>query len=136
MFKTLSKIKINTIYFATGFIFVIFIDQISKYLILTYYPDIIYKSFGLFGNYQFYWEGFFVALILIFFLIYRKTFLKNDATSLLFGAVIAAAISNMFDKLTRSVIIDWIPIFSLKFNLADLILIICGTGLIYYLWKK
>ena len=44
MFKTLSKIKINTIYFATGFIFVIFIDQISKYLILTYYPDIIYKT--------------------------------------------------------------------------------------------
>jgi len=131
----LSKIN-NNILFVLAAVSVLFCDQFSKQIILKSYPDIVFKSFGFFGHLGYVWAGFFIGLLVIFFVIFKDVFLKTRLSATAFGAILAGAASNIFDRVIYSTLIDWIPLGSLRLNLADLFIIISGIYLIYFLWKK
>ena len=136
MLKVFKKINKNWLYFWSVFFLILALDQISKILILNFFPDIVFRSFGLFGHFNLLWIGFFVIILVLFFIFFRKVFFQKKITILLFGAILGAAASNVLDKISRAVVLDWIPIFGLRFNLADLTIIICGITLALYLWRE
>jgi len=141
MLEVFTKIKSANLkspwaYFSASLFLAIILDQLSKYFMLKYFPTNVFKSFGLFGHFAYFWEGFFVILIILFFILLKEIFLKKTLTSIFFGAIIGASIANIIDKITREFILDWIPIFNLRFNLADLIIIASGLALIVLLKKN
>lgn len=136
MLKMPKKVVGKYYYFWFSFFSVIILDQLSKFFILRFFPQKVFRSLGVFGDFPFAWIGFFIALIVLFFLLFRRIFFQEKSSILLFGAVIAAAVSNILDKYIWAAILDWIPIFGLKLNLADFVLIICGVALVFQHWLK
>ncbi len=118
-----------------SFLLVLILDQISKLFVLRFFPQEVFQSFGIFVGFGLLWVGFFVASVVVFFVLFKRLFFQNRLSALLFGAVIAAAVSNILDKLFWGAILDWIEVFSFKLNIADFVLIIGGIGLIFQLWR-
>ena len=133
MFKMPKGIT-NYHYFWFSFLLVLILDQISKLFVLRFFPKLVFKSFGVFVGFNLLWAGFFVALVVVFFVLFRKLFLQSKLSASLFGAVIAAAASNILDRLFWGAILDWIGVFGFKLNVADFVLIIGGVILIFQFW--
>jgi len=111
---------------------IIVLDQISKLLVLKYWPQIVSSNnggaFSLLQNYRYY--NLLVAVLIVL-LIVSMIYLKNVRTWPVF-LIVAGATSNLIDRLARSSVVDFIDLeFFSSFNIAD-IAITCG--LIWLIW--
>jgi len=104
---------------------VIVVDQISKYIIIKYFAQIIvFNQRGVWGVVPA-WFGIISLVILSFWLI------KQTSPSLIYWVILAAGISNFIDRLIYVGVVDWIHTFSWfpVFNLADMV-ISGGVGML------
>ena len=103
-------------------------DQALKYLLpknlLTYNKALF---FGLITN------PFLIGIILVLAISFLSLFaylhLENRSVLLAIGLIFGGAISNVIDRIFVGAVVDYIPFFISKTNLAD-IAIICGIGII------
>ncbi|HLC39008.1 MAG TPA: signal peptidase II [Patescibacteria group bacterium] len=135
MFKLPLK-KFANYNFWISFTLIVVLDQLLKLFVLKIYPGIVYVSSGVFSHFNFAWAGILPAFLVVIFIIFQETFFKETITAVTFGALLGAAISNLIDRIFRHSVLDWIPIFGVKFNFADMILIIGSMILIINLWQK
>ena len=109
---------------------VIGLDQISKTLILKYFPQLVIINKGIaFGFLASDWW----LLINLFILGLVVFFLKNKPAKSL---IIAGGVSNILDRLFRGGVVDFINIgFFPSFNLADFFICL-GAGLVVLSYLK
>lgn len=109
------------------FIGTVFLDQISKLIIVKYYPNLLVINQG--TAFGFNLGIFFIPLYLLcIFLIYLM--FKKHVFEL--SLILGAALSNFIDRLIRGGVVDFIQIkYWPSFNLAD-IFIVCALFLIIY----
>jgi len=143
MFAVLKKIILKNFLkgkkknqFWWPFLGILVFDQSSKILIIKFFPDLIYKSRGVFNCPGFIWMSYFIFLMVVFFLFFKKILFQNKTSIIIFGLVLGAGFSNIIDKAIYGGVLDWLSLFSLKFNLADFTLIIGGVILIYQFWRQ
>lgn len=111
------KVKIELIYF----LIFILADQLSKIIVLKYWPNYIFKNtalgFGIFNaSFALYVS---LASLIILLILVQFSSLKNNKIAI--ALVAAGALGNIIDRYAYGAIIDFIPFFSIsKFNLADM----------------
>ena len=108
---------------------VIVADQISKYIIIKYFAQIIvFNQRGIWGVVPA-WFGIIGLAILSFWLI------NQTSPSLIYWVILAAGISNFIDRLIYVGVVDWIHTFVWfpVFNFADMVI---SFGVIFLLSKE
>jgi len=143
------KKKLKILYLVLIGLVLIVIDQLCKWLVITYVSSEGYFvldelfGIGLFEN-----EGiafgipmpkviFYVAVFLILYFLLQK-FTKelkqqNFLILLSLTFIFAGAISNLIDRIFRGAVIDYIHIYTSVFNLADIYII---AGIIILIWME
>lgn len=117
------------------FIFVLFLDQLTKYFILKFKPNLIVQNPGFLFGLERGFPGLLIALIIlvIIFLIYSRhfsNFINRNAGS--FNLLVAGGLSNLIDRVFRGFVIDYIHIRGLPvFNIADLAIVLGGIVLVW-----
>jgi len=127
---------------------VILLDQLSKYLIFTFKPNlklVILKiqfiqntgaGFGILKG-----QTFFLAIVSLIValgvIIYYKKIPKEKYVQILFAVFLGGVVGNLIDRLFRKFVIDfinfgWWP----AFNIADACISVSVVGLVMYYWKK
>jgi len=149
----ITKIK-TKLYFLSLSIFIILIDQFTKYLIFYNYKKIIYKDFLLFRldfvkNYGAAFNIFsgsrvFLSLIsiifsiLLIYLIFRKNTLNSfDLYS--YSFILGGTIGNGIDRIYRGFVVDFINLNIINFpvfNIADISINIGFIFLLYNIFKN
>lgn len=129
-------------------LFIILIDQITKYLISIFNPNlsfgflsIIYvtntgAAFGILKGFQ--WLFILIALFVLGFLIYYYFKIKEKQYLLLicWSLFIAGLMGNLIDRVFRGFVIDFISVGTFPaFNVADSVLCISVALYIYYVFK-
>jgi len=104
---------------------VIFLDQLSKFLIISYAPVLIHKntaiafSLPIYGNIAL--AAAYIALVAISFFAFKIFNFSKKLSRLIFGFILGGAISNIIDRIACGAVIDFI---NLKiwpvFNIADI----------------
>jgi signal peptidase II len=138
------------------FVFLIFIDQVSKYIIRSSGGFYICNEGIAFGI-EIYEKLFWIIFIFIFVLFYffvkknyampagrRELGIKSQEISKyrIFNIsclilVVSGAVSNLIDRAQYGCVIDFIDLkFFPVFNLADIFISIGATGIVYVLYKK
>jgi len=147
--------KIQTkIYFLSLSIFIILIDQFTKYLMFYNHKIFINKDFLLFRLYlvKNYGAAFnifsgsrvFLSLISIFFsiLIIYLMFRKNTLNSLdlySYSFILGGTIGNGIDRIYKGFVVDFINLNIINFpvfNIADISINICFILLLYNIFKN
>ena len=105
-------------------------DQFSKqvasgYFSVTYNPGI---SFGIWGNVN-------ILVVMAVLGLVAIDAIKRGL-SIFDILIISGGLSNVIDRLSRGSIIDWITVFGLWFNLADIAIAIGVLGILYNVWTK
>ncbi len=147
--------KIQTkLYFLSLSIFIILIDQFTKYLMLYKYKIFINKDFLLFridivrnygaafnifsGNRLFLsFISIIFSILLIYFIIRKNTFISSDLYS--YSFILGGTIGNGIDRILRGFVIDFINLNFINFpifNVADISINIGFIFLIYRIYKN
>ncbi len=120
--------------------FFVFMDQLIKYVLQTYFSFIISENYGIiFGTVE---NNFLkiliilIGIILLIYLIFNTDFSKFS-NMLAISLIIAGAISNILDRFIYGYVVDYINLPSFlsfwpTFNLADIFIVI---GLVVYLYN-
>ena len=138
----------HTTTFSYLVILIIFLDQLTKYLILNFNPNIDLKLFNLhlvkntgagFGILKSQtWLLTLISLLVVIFIIYYYSKLPKDKFPQIMTALfLAGTIGNLVDRVFRKFVVDffdfgWWP----AFNVADACITVGVFGLIWYFWKK
>ena len=138
------------LYFLSLSIFIIIIDQISKYLILYNYKTFINKDFLLFKldfvkNYGaafniFSGSRIFLSLISIFFsilliyLIFRKNTL-NSFDLYTYSFILGGTIGNGIDRIFKGFVVDYINLNIINFPVFNIADISINIGLIFLMYN-
>ena len=133
----MNKIKYNLIlrkfcriicFFSLGFFF-IFLDQICKLLAVSFQLFPVSYNKGI--SFGFLPSNWWLAVNLIMIIAIFAIFIKKMGLGILL--ILAGGVSNLFDRIWRGRVVDWIciPLFPWRFNLAD-IGITLGIVLIIY----
>ncbi len=107
------------------------VDQLSKYIIYTYYPGNFYINInGTLGILP-WWVSILSILILITILVINYIKNKNiNQIDILFIMIISAGISNLYDRIIYGGVVDFIAVGNFPvFNIADVIISV-GVGLL------
>ena len=136
------------LFFAISALGVIFLDQVSKYLILRLVPEwnlgilkihLVKNTGAGFGILQ----GQTVLLALLSFIVATAVLInytkieKERISQLLWGLFLGGVVGNMVDRFLRNFVIDFIDLsFWPAFNIADAALTVSVIGLVLYYWKK
>jgi len=129
-------------------IVIVLLDQLTKYLIITYKPD---WNLGLFkihfltntgaGFSILQGETLLLAIISLIVIVgliaFYKKIPRDKVAQILFSMFLAGAIGNFIDRMFRKFVIDfidfgWWP----AFNVADMSITIAAIGLIIYYWRE
>ena len=125
-------------------VILVFLEQITKVffigknIVIFEYFSFNYVtntgvSFGLFKGYNLFFI--FMTLIVIIFIL--SLYDKDKKYQMSFNFILAGAIGNLFDRVFRGYVIDFIDLkFWPVFNLADTFIIIGVVLFLYYLWKE
>ena len=115
----------------------VLIDQLIKWLVIKYYPYLVFENYGiLFGfiknsiiTYALLTFG---VLVLIWLIIKEKKKIFNFFQVFPIILISAGAISNIIDRIARGYVVDYISFIGLNtFNIAD-VFIIMGVLLYAY----
>lgn len=114
-------------------LFLVFFDQLIKWIVVRYYPFLVYKNFGtFFGFIQNPIVSYLLLVIgfgILIWIILRSQLLSSNSYSLVF--ILAGGISNLIDRIIHGYVIDYANFINLnKFNLADLYILI---GIVFFL---
>lgn len=134
--------------FGSVTLLIIFVDQLSKYLVVLKQPQInaffltihaVYNTgagFGILQNNTTALAIISTLVTLIILLTYKK--IPNHQEAQIFMALfLGGTIGNLFDRVFRKVVIDFIDLaFWPAFNIADMAITIGALGLIIYFWKN
>ena len=147
--------KIQTkLYFLSFSIFIILIDQITKYLMFYNYKIYLNKDFILFkldfvknygaafnifsGNRIFLsFISIIFSILLIYFIIRKNTFNSSDLYS--YSFILGGTIGNGIDRILRGFVIDFINLNFINFpifNVADISINIGFIFLLYRIYKN
>ncbi|OGC49805.1 hypothetical protein A2716_00370 [candidate division WWE3 bacterium RIFCSPHIGHO2_01_FULL_40_23] len=110
--------KFHPFYFC---FFVIFIDRLSKFLILRLFPDIVSFNMGFMLGTGSYWSSFFNLFLVLCLILVFAYFFRNVSESFSYWFVIGGGVSNLIDRVFYGgKVVDFIPFFSFSvFNIAD-----------------
>ena len=147
------KVK-NKLYFLSLSIFIVFLDQFTKYIVLVNNKNIVNKDFILFRldfvkNYGaafniFSGNRIFLSLIsiifsiLLIYLILRKNTL-NQFDLYSYSFILGGTISNGIDRILKGFVIDFINLNIINFpvfNIADISINVGFIFLMYRIFKK
>jgi len=138
----------HTTTFSYLVILIIFLDQLTKYLILNFNPNINLKLFTLhlvkntgagFGILKSQtWLLALISLLVVIFIIYYYPKLPKDKFPQIMTALfLAGTIGNLVDRVFRKFVIDFIDFnFWPAFNVADACISVGVIGLIIWVWKN
>ena len=143
--------KIQTkLYFLSLSIFIILIDQFTKYLIFYNYKKIIYKDFLLFrldfvknygaafnifsGNRIFLSSISIIFSILLIYLILRKKTL-NQFELYSYSFILGGTIGNGIDRILKGFVIDFINLNYINFPVFNIADISINVGFIFLLYR-
>lgn len=119
------------------FVFLILIDQISKYIIRHIGGFYICNkgiSFGVQISENIFFFLWLVILSFFLYGLYKKYFIKNTLYIIL---ILSGAVSNLIDRAHYGCVVDFIDLnFFPVFNLADFFISIGAIGIVYVLYKK
>jgi len=119
------------------FLFLIFIDQFSKYLVRHFDGFYIcnpHISFGLQLSEFLFWPLWIIIISILIYFIFKKLFLLS---TFYFILILTGAISNIIDRLYFGCIIDFIDLkFWPVFNLADIFITVGAIGIIIAIIKN
>lgn len=119
------------------FVFLILIDQISKYIIRHtggFYICNKGISFGVQISENIFFFLWLVILSFFLYGLYKKYFIHNTLYIIL---ILSGAVSNLIDRAHYGCVVDFIDLkFFPVFNLADVFISIGATGIVYVLYKK
>lgn len=131
-------------------LFLVLIDQIVKYFIVMFNPNLIIlpffsivfvknqgAAFGILQGMQ--WFFVLIAILVLVFLVYyyKKIESKNLLMLISWTLFVAGLIGNLIDRLFRGYVVDFISIGNFPaFNVADSLLCIAVTLLIAVVWNS
>lgn len=119
------------------FVFLVFIDQVSKYIIRHtggFYICNKGISFGVQISENIFFFLWLVILSFFLYGLYRKYFIHNTLYIIL---ILSGAVSNLIDRAHYGCVIDFIDLhFFPVFNIADIFISIGAMGIVYVLYKK
>ena len=136
------------ILFSSIVFLVVILDQLTKYLILKFNPNLTLNflkihlvkntgaGFGILKDYT--WLLDLISLVVVVFLIcYYPKITKEKFSQILAALFLGGTIGNLIDRLLRKFVVDFIDFsFWPAFNIADASITIGAIGLIIYFWKK
>ena len=113
---------LNTLLIAAA---VIFIDQLSKFLIISSATDLIHKNAGIAFSLPIYGNivlaAAYIALAAILFFAYKTFDFSKKISQLALGFIFGGAISNIIDRIVHGAVIDFIDLKIWPvFNIADI----------------
>lgn len=118
-------------------IIIIFFDQLAKFLIGVYAPDLIHKntaiafSLPLYGDFAL--AVAWTALAGILFLAYKTFDFSKKLAVIAFSLVLGGAISNIIDRILRGAVFDYIDIKIWPvFNIADIAITVGVLSVIFF----
>ena len=135
-------------FFSLVSIIVIAMDQLLKYLVLSFEPyfdlsllkiHLIKNTGAGFGILQgkSIWLAIISLLAILVILFYYKKIEKEKWPQLLFALFLGGVAGNFMDRVFRGYVIDFIDFsFWPAFNVADAAISIAVIGLVVYYWKK
>ena len=146
-------LKTNKIYFIILSFLIILLDQLTKYLVNSYYQQIPYKNFFLFTidyvkNYGAAFDllsgnriflsitSISISTILLFFIVNKNNSKYIDLLS--YSFILGGSLGNGIDRITKGYVLDFININFINFpvfNVADISINI-GVLLIFYSYLK
>ena len=116
----------------------VLIDQLVKWLVIKYYPYLVFENYGiLFGfiknsiiTYALLTFG---VLVLIWLIVKEKKKFFNFFQILPIILISAGAISNIIDRIIRGYVVDYVSFMNLNtFNLADVFIV---SGVLLYAYQ-
>mgnify|MGYP001590924140 CR=1 FL=1 len=142
-----KKFKFEIIFGAIALL-VILLDQLTKYLILDYKPNLNLliitihliqntgAGFGILKN-----QAFFLGIIslcaALLVLFYYHKIEKQYFPQILFGMFLGGVIGNLIDRWFRGFVVDFLDLpFWPAFNVADACITLSVIGLVIWYWKK
>src|SRR3989338_742165 len=113
--------------------FIVFLDQLTKYLILKNTG----AGFGILKNFNFLLIMISIAVIGIIFYYFKKIKENQLLLQVLAAFILGGALGNLIDRARLGYVVDFLdfriwPVF----NIADSFVTVGIIGLIVYLWKK
>ena len=113
------------------------IDQLTKFLVLFYFSEIIVKNSGIAFGLPMPYPEIIVGIVLIAFVIYYFKRSRKKGLVLPFVLVVSGGISNLIDRIRLGYIVDFIDLKILPiFNLADVYIFFGVLIFVLFLLKK
>lgn len=144
---SLRKYKFHLVFLSIS-VFIILLDQITKFLAVKFNPQIDFRlflihlvkntgaGFGILKDYNYLLTFISLAVALAVILMYNKIPQKifpQICSALFLGGVAG----NLIDRLFRQFVVDFIDFkFWPAFNIADMCISIAVIGLIIYFWRE
>jgi signal peptidase II len=127
---------------------IVFLDQLTKYLVLKFQPTINLKlltihlikntgaGFGLLKNYTFLLTIISALVVILIIYLYPRIS-KQKRLQIPAALFLAGTFGNLIDRLIRKFVVDFIDFsFWPAFNIADMAITVGAIGLVVYFWKK
>lgn len=143
----LNKHKTEIFFFSFAAV-IILLDQLTKYLVLTFQPYINLKlltlhlvkntgaGFGLLKDHT-YALTIISTIVIILIISFYSHIPKQKFPQISAALFLAGTFGNLIDRLTRKFVIDFIDLkLWPAFNLADAAITIGAIGLVIWFWKK
>ncbi len=134
--------------FVSVTLLIIFLDQITKYLVAAFRPE--WKlgflsihfvnntgaGFGLLKG-QMAILAAISAVVLMAVIFYYDKIPQEAWTQVLFSLFLGGVAGNLIDRILRQYVVDFIDVgFWPVFNIADMAISVSVAGLVWYYWKK
>lgn len=140
--------KNYVVFFIIISVVTVFIDQLTKYLIITLKPEsstgflsihFVHNTGAGFGilKGQMGLLAFISALVALTVLFFYNRIPKEKIPQILFALFLGGVVGNLIDRVARGYVVDFIDVgFWPVFNVADMAISVSVMGLVLYFWKE